>query len=114
MHIQSPKRKIMVSKYLLSIQTKSLSLLLLLILLSTIFNNFYVFLDVKCPSCNNIYVIEIQQSSKCTKSPPTSSILAGINIVEKKVEASGSGGEGTSGLNKTSHSFSSIGKYSNS
>lgn len=35
--------------------------------------------------------------------------LLGMNI-EKKIEANS--GEGTSGMNKTSHSFSSIGKYS--
>lgn len=96
MHIQSLKSPIMVSKHLISSHTKYLSY-------------YFLFLDVKCPSCNNIFVIEIQQSSKWTKSPPKpSKLLAGINI-EKKVEATGV--EGTSGMNKTSHSFSSIGKY---
>lgn len=77
--------------------------------------------DIKCPSCGNKYIIEIQKTSKCATSPKSSffpgTVLSTMNamqrpassisIEKKKVEENAIGG---GGIPKTSHSFSSIGK----
>jgi hypothetical protein len=79
--------------------------------------------DIKCPSCGNKYIIEIQKTNKCATSPK-STFLPGLSslsnvtqkpassiaIDRKKGEDKSLGGGGV-GIPKANHSFSSIGKY---
>ncbi|KAG5684856.1 hypothetical protein PVAND_014066 [Polypedilum vanderplanki] len=74
--------------------------------------------DIKCPSCGNIYIIEIQKTNKCATSPKSTflpgNVLSSLGNVNHKpassIKIDKKKGEENSldGIPKANHSYSSI------
>lgn len=73
--------------------------------------------DLKCPSCGNKYIIEIQKTSKCATSPKSSflpgNVLSNMSTMKRpassiSIDKKKDVEDSAVGISKTSHSFSSI------